>query len=111
MEINALYTTAKAMIDVVKAERPDAVKGEDSSLCLIATDDEQLFTGITGVKINNTTVSTVCSEYNAIMSMLVENRINAKQMITVAFDGKYTIKKPCSDCIKLLYRINKANND
>jgi len=71
MEINALYTTAKAMIDVVKAERPDAVKGEDSSLCLIATDDEQLFTGITGVKINNTTVSTVCSEYNAIMSMLV----------------------------------------
>ena len=53
MEINALYTTAKSMIDVVKAERPEAVKGEESSLCLIATDDDQLFTGITGIKINN----------------------------------------------------------
>ena len=108
MELDALYTKAKSLIDTVKKEKPEAVSYADSALCIIVSDEEELFTGITGISIDKNSVTTTCSEYNAIMSMLVENKINAKQMISVSFADK-SILKPCSNCIKLLYRVNSAN--
>ena len=84
MEINSMYNTAKSMIDRVKAARPDAIS-DDAALCLIFTEDNEIFTGISSIRVTENDVLTVSAENNAIMSMISEQKLEASNMITVSF--------------------------
>ena len=107
MDINSIYNTAKAMIDRVKAPRPDAVS-DDAALCLIITDDMELFTGISGIKVTEDEVITVSAEDNAIMSMIIAQKLEASQMITVSFSD-YGICIPDEESLELLFRASDSN--
>ena len=97
------------LADKVKQERPNAAADPGTSLCLIITDKDEIFSGVTGVRVIGESVETVCSETNAIMSMIVANQVNAKQMITISF-ADYRVCTPCDSCISLLYRASAANS-
>ncbi len=107
MEINSMYNTAKSMIDRVKAARPDAIS-DDAALCLIFTDDNEIFTGISSIRVTENDVLTVSAENNAIMSMISEQKLEASNMITVSFSD-YSICIPDEESLELLFRASDAN--
>lgn len=108
MNVNELYNTAKKYADMLKQEK-SAFVSDDSSLCLIVTDKNELFTGVTGVRISGGKAETVHAEFNAIMSMKAADQAKAKQMITILFKDM-SVAKPCDDCLDLLFRLSEDNN-
>ena len=107
MDINSMYNTARAMIDRVKAARPDAIS-DDAALCLIFTEDMEIFTGISSIRVTQDDVLTVSAENNAIMSMISEQKLEAANMITVSFSD-YSICIPDEDSLELLFRASDSN--
>lgn len=109
MKIDELYNTAKKYADQIKQEKPGFVTDDEAALCIIINDKQEIFTGVTGVKMNGSKVETVHAEFNAIMSMKAANQTSAKQMVTVLFkDG--SISKPCEACLDLLFLLSNDNN-
>ncbi len=109
MDINAMYSTAKAMVERVKAVRPDAV-ASDSSLCLAITSDSEIFTGISGIKITDDQVTTISAEYNTIVSLIMSTQSSVENMITISFSD-YKICRPSTEDIELLLRANEMNEN
>ena len=107
MDINSMYSTAKTMIDRVKAARPDAIS-DDAALCLIFTENMEIFTGISSIRVTENDVLTVSAENNAIMSMISAQTLEASYMITVSFSD-YSICIPDEDSLELLFRASDTN--
>lgn len=110
MNMNELYNTAKKYADKLREEKPGYVSGEDSALCLIVTDKNEIFSGVTSVRISGGKTEEVHAEFNAVMSMKEAGQTAAKQMITVLFKDQ-SICVPCSDCLDLLFRASESNNN
>lgn len=108
MELVELYNKAIGLVEDVKKFSPQFVADDDFSLCVVVNADNEVYAGVTGVRISNGTVMKACSEYNAIMSMIADGHITAKQMMTVSFaDG--SICCPCRECIDMLYKADENN--
>ena len=109
MVISQFYNTAKSYAEKIKEERPAIYIEPDFSITLIiADDDQEIFTGVTSVKINEGNVDTIHSEAVAIMSMIVAKKAKAKQMITVSFADLKVIK-PCDECLDMLLDADPDN--
>lgn len=109
METGAFYTAAREFADKIKNEKPNYVSDSGAALCLIKTDNDKLFTGVTGISVGEDGVKTVAAEYAAIMSMRIAGETRAVQMITVLFEDE-SVAKPGEDCIKLLIASNPENS-
>ncbi|MDE6427164.1 MAG: hypothetical protein K2K89_13665 [Ruminococcus sp.] len=109
MELVELYNKALELVEEVKNFRSQTAEEKDSSLCIIVTDVGNVYAGVTGIRISNGAVTTACSEYNALMSMLCDGGSYVKQMMTVSFADN-SVCRPCSDCIDILCRISENNN-
>lgn len=108
MEIGAFYDTAKDFAEKIKTEKPNYVSDDDSALCLILTDKQEIFSGVTSVGIRNDNVTTVSAESAAIMSMKAAGQTNALLMITVLFSD-YSISKPDKDRLEMLLAASTDN--
>ena len=108
MVISSFYNTAKTYAEKVRQEKPAFYSEPGASLCLIMADNQEIFTGITGIRISEGNVETVHSEANAIMSMIAANKPKAKQMIIISFKDK-SVLKPCHDCLDMLIRADEDN--
>ncbi|MDE5861444.1 MAG: hypothetical protein K2H28_04545 [Ruminococcus sp.] len=108
MELIELYGKALELVEEVKKFRSQTTE-ENLSLCILVTDTDNIYAGVTGIRISNGAVTTACSEYNALMSMICDGIVCVKQMMTVSFDDN-SVCLPCSDCIDVLCRISEENN-
>ncbi|MDE5558656.1 MAG: hypothetical protein K2J32_13400 [Ruminococcus sp.] len=108
MELVELYNKALKLVEEVKNFRSQTAEEKDASLCIIVSDSDKIYAGVTGIRISGENVMTACSEYNALMSMIADGSVSVKQMMTVSFaDG--TICRPCSECIDMLYKADENN--
>ena len=110
MEIGAFYNTAKSFADRVKQEKPNYTEGTDSAICLIMSDKQEIFSGVTSVKFLEGGIAELHAEEAAISAMLAAHGSVAVQMITVDF-ANGNILKPCKQCLDLLTGINENNNN
>ena len=110
MEIGAFYNTAKSFADRVKQEKPNYTEGADSAICLIMSDKQEIFSGVTSVKFIEGGIAELHAEEAAISAMLAAHGAIAVQMITVDF-ANGNILKPCKECLDLLTGINENNNN
>ena len=108
MVISSFYNTAKTYAEKVRQEKPAFYSEPGASLCLIMADNQEIFTGITGIRISEGNVESVHSEANAIMSMIAANRPKAKQMIIISFKDQ-SVLQPCHDCLDMLIRADEDN--
>ena len=100
MELVELYGKALELIEEVKKFRNQTTE-ENLSLCILVTDTDSIYAGVTGIRISNGEVTKACSEYNALMSMICDGIVCVRQMMTVSFDDK-SVRIPCSECIDVL---------
>ena len=108
MDIGKFYDTAKNYAEKIKEERPGFVWDSYSAICLIITENDEIFTGVTGLKISSGNVVTVSAENNTVMMMIAENTLKAKQMIVISLED-LRILKPSADCLNLLLRVDSVN--
>lgn len=109
MELVELYDKAIGLVEDVKKFRPQTAGEEDFSLCVVVNSNDEIYAGVTGIRISDGKVVKACPEYNALMSMIADGHISVKQMMTVSFaDG--SVCRPCSECIDMLYRADENNN-
>ncbi len=110
MSISSLYDTAKQYADKIMLEQPSFFSGSGGSLTLIANENDEIIFGITSIRITDGRIITVPSEYNAIASMVVENKKKAVEMVTISFYD-YSVTIPSPYCLNLLLRAGAANSN
>lgn len=104
-----LYNKAIGLVENVKKFDPQTADSNYLSLCVIVGSNDEVYAGVTGIRISHGKVMKACPEYSAFVSMLSDNCVTAKQLLTVSFvDG--TVCRPCDDCIKMLYKADENNS-
>ena len=109
MSISSLYDIAKQYADKIMLEQPSFFSGSGGSLTLITCENDEIIFGITSIRVTDGRIITIPSEYNAIASMVVENKGRAFEMVTISFYD-YSVTLPTPYCLNLLLRANDANN-
>lgn len=109
MSISSLYDIAKQYADKIMLEQPSFFSGSGGSLTLITCENDEIIFGITSIRVTDGRIITIPSEYNAIASMVVENKGRALEMVTISFYD-YSVTLPTPYCLNLLLRANDANN-
>ncbi len=111
METKEFYDLAVKLMEDIKITEPQLVSGSDSELCVLVTEKSQaVYAGVTSVKAEAGTIMRSCPEFNAIMAMLPSGETLVEKLMTVSFSTK-EISQPCSECFKLLYRVNPKNKE
>ena len=88
MEINELYNVAKQYADMIRQEKPDFVSENESAVCVIVDQNDQLVTGITSVTVKGGLVNLIPAETVAVRQLIDNMNGAAKQIVTVSFkDG------------------------
>ncbi len=108
MEVNAFYNTAKIYAESIKYQKPNYFTEPGSTLCLILTDTQEIFSGVTSVRIHDGVVDELHSEHIAIMSMLAANKVRVQKMLTISFDD-FSICIPTLECLNMLFRADSRN--
>ncbi len=108
MVINSFYNTAKTYAEKIRQEKTAYYKEPGATLTLVMSEDQEIFSGVTSIKINEGKVDTIHSEAIAIMSMIAANQPKAKQMVTIAFKDQ-SVVKPCDECLDLLLSADADN--
>ena len=104
------YNLAVKLMDNIRQLEPNLVSSRDAELCVLMTESEQIYAGITGVKISAGQLMRACPEYNAIMAMIPEGESRVRKLITVSFAHR-EVSQPCEGCLALLCRVNHENRD
>lgn len=104
------YNFAVRMMESIRQVEPNLVSGHDAELCVLMTDSQQIYAGVTGVKVSAGQLMRACPEYNAIMAMIPEGESRVVKLITVTF-ARRTVSQPCEGCLELLGRVNEENRD
>lgn len=108
MELKELYAAMDDLMQKVKKSEPQLSDIYDSALCVLVTDNQHIYGGISGVVINNGNIARTHPEYQAITAMLVSGETCVEKMLTMDFKAKNVIS-PCQECINLLCRVNRNN--
>ena len=104
------YNLAVRLMANISRVEPNLVSGHDAEMCVILTDQQHVYAGITGVRISNGQLMRACPEFNAIMSMVPAGESRVDKMITVSF-ANHSVSPPCEGCLELLLRVNADNKD
>ena len=108
MESKDLYNYAVRLMENVKLVEPNLVSGRDAEFCVMITDRQHVFAGVTSVKISAGQLMRACPEYNAIMALSQTDEDKVDQLITISFATR-EVSQPCESCIKLLCETNPEN--
>jgi len=108
MDLQELYNTASGIIENLRTAGGSYSVAEDSSVCVLLSQNGNIYSGLTGTKFENGELKTSCSEYNAVVSMMTSGETRIVKMITVLFrNGEVII--PCEECRNLIFNINNEN--
>ncbi|MDE5738362.1 MAG: hypothetical protein K2H93_08355 [Oscillospiraceae bacterium] len=110
MESKDFYNQAIKLMNDIKNIEPQLVSGSDSELCVLITDKQTVYAGITSVKISDGKIMRACPEFNAIMTMIAAGEITVEKLITISFSSK-EVSQPCPECVKLLCDTSPDNKD
>ncbi|MBR1864535.1 MAG: hypothetical protein IJ806_10655 [Ruminococcus sp.] len=110
MDTGVLYNTAKGLAEKIKQEKPGFVGADDCTLCVIKTDKDELFTGVTALKLNGEEISVIRSEAAAVEAMTAAKQRRAKEMIVMNFSD-LSVVTPDEEAISLLTSISVDNNN
>ena len=102
------YNLAVKLMENIGQLEPNLVSARDAELCVLMTESQQIYAGITGIKISAGQLMRACPEYNAIMAMIPEGESRVLKLITVSF-ARHEVSQPCEGCLELLCRVNKDN--
>ena len=102
------YDLAVKLMENIGQLEPNLVAARDAELCVLMAESQQIYAGITGVKISAGQLMRACPEYNAIMAMAAEGETRAEKLITVSF-AQHEVSQPCDACLELLVRLDKEN--
>ena len=108
MNLQELYNTAVSIMKRYKASANKAELYKDKFVCVIFTEKERVYSGMSETKTEDDTITNTCAEYNAISAMMVANETRIKCIITVGFnDDKITL--PCDKCKEYMLEIDEGN--
>ena len=108
MDSSAIYTTARNLVEKIKAEKPGHFAEKGSTFCLIKSDDGRLFSAVSGIKaVSENEIAPVAAESIAINSMLAECAPKAVEMVVVADSLK--VCKPEKECLERLISLDADN--
>lgn len=108
MNLQELYNTAVSIMKRYKASANKAELYKDKFVCVIFTEKERVYSGMSETKTEDDTITNTCAEYNAISAMMAANETRIKCIITVGFnDDKITL--PCDKCKEYMLEIDEGN--
>ncbi|MDE5885251.1 MAG: hypothetical protein K2H29_09300 [Oscillospiraceae bacterium] len=110
MESKDFYHQAIQFMNDIKNIEPQLVSGSDSEFCLLKTDKQTIYAGVTSVRIRNGQIMRACPEFNAVMTMIASGETTVEELITVSFSSK-EVSQPCPECLKLLCDTDPENKD
>ena len=110
MESKNFYQQSIKLMNDIKNIEPQLVSGSDSEFCLLKTDKQTIYAGVTSVRIRDGQIMRACPEFNAIMTMIASGETAVEELITVSFNSK-EVSQPCPECLKLLCDTNPDNKD
>ena len=108
MDKSTLYSTAQNFANKVKEARPDITSDSDACLCLIIANSQEIFSGITGIKIDEGTVETYAAEEIAANALIAAGGARATQMILITLDDN-SFMQPSENCLAKLMRASVEN--
>lgn len=107
MEINALYETAKYFAGMIKQSYPYLEADSDACLALIVTDSGDVYTGVTGITINEGNPVALPAEEIAAMTLITSGKI-ARQMVIITIED-YSFCEPTEDTLRMLVNSTPEN--
>ena len=108
MDMTALYNIAKGFVNKIKHEKPAFAEGSGSALCLILTEDEQIFSGISGMGIQDGNIVNYPAESIALTAMFSAGKYRAKQIMLLSIED-CSVSAPCTECLNMLLHLDKDN--
>lgn len=108
MEFHKLFKEAEKIIDTIKLSGNNLDNYENTSVTVLLTEKQNIYTGLNGTKSENGSTVETSSGYEAITSMMKHNETRVKEIMTLFFNDKKIIMLPL-DAVSLLYQINKEN--
>ncbi|MBP7187636.1 MAG: hypothetical protein KBA55_12930, partial [Ruminococcus sp.] len=108
MDKSTLYSTAQNFAKKIKEARPGYVSDPDACLCLIIADSQEIFSGVTSVKVDEGEVEVNPAEDIAANAVIAAGGVKAKQMILITLDD-YGFMQPNEGCLAKLMRASVEN--
>ena len=108
MDKNTLYDTAKNFAKVIKTQKSEAAFVPDSCLCLIVADSQEIFSGITSIKIDEGTVEIFPAEDIAANALIASGKAKAKNMIVISLEDD-SFFRPNDKCLAKLIHASVDN--
>ncbi|MGN0576674.1 MAG: hypothetical protein ACI4J2_11680, partial [Ruminococcus sp.] len=109
MSISELYATAKSYAEKIMMEQPNFFSAA-GSICLIRTENDEIISGVSGIRIFDSRIETVPAELNAAAYMIAEKKKKAVQMIVISFHD-YSVCMPSEKSLNVLLRAGAENAD
>jgi len=107
MEINALYETAKYFAGMIKQSYPHLEADSDACLALIVADSGDVYTGVTGITINEGNPVSLPAEEIAAMTLITSGKI-ARQMVIITIED-YSFCEPSEATLRMLVNSTPEN--
>ena len=109
MQINELFEKVKSYADKIAETKPYYSIDSECTLCIIVTDTQELYSGVSSIKVNDNGIENVPAEFNAIMSMIFENKSKVSQMAIISIADK-SPRMPADNCLDFILRIDDGNS-
>lgn len=104
MNFDILYSIA---IDLIN--KKDSIMVNDTDcVCVLITQNNSIFTGVSGNAIQNGKLVSLCAEYETIKIMLNSNETKINALVVVNYKTLLPCV-PCDDCKKLILEVDSEN--
>lgn len=109
MNLGELYDIALDMLSTKKSHGFGFNINDNSKISVLVTEDGSIFKATTGSTIENGQLKDTCSEFEAITSMMKNNKTMIDYIVTLDIEsGAFSV--PCNSCIELMMQINPKNS-
>ncbi|MCI6561142.1 MAG: hypothetical protein MR434_07010, partial [Ruminococcus sp.] len=109
MSISELYAAAKSYAEKIMMEQPNFFSAA-GSVCLIRTENDDIISGVSGIRIFDSRIEIVPAELNAAAYLVAEKKKKAVQMIIISFHD-YSVCMPSEKSLNILLRAGAENSD
>ena len=108
MDKSTLYSTAQNFAKKIKEARPDITSDPDACLCLIIASTQDIFSGVTSIKVDEGNVETYAAEEIAANALIAAGGARAKQMILITIED-FSFMQPNEGSLAKLMRASVEN--
>ncbi|MCC8069011.1 MAG: hypothetical protein LIO71_04590 [Ruminococcus sp.] len=110
MDLGELYDIALDMLSEKKSHGFGFNINDNSKISVLVTEDGSVFKATNGSTIQDGQLKNTCSEFEAITSMMKDNKTIIDYLVTLDIEsGAFSL--PCNSCMELMMQINPKNAD